>query len=244
MYLTARQTALLSKIMQTLAEPHEEAEIRTLMGSLVLELFQAQYYASYVWLPEQGQFGHATTINMDPVNLRAYEDYYQFHDPITPIMQRYHVGVRATDVMAHADLRQSEFFNDFLMRDGLYWGVNLYAWHRGHNLGDMRIWRDRRREDFSADDLRLLDMLQPAFVAALARAHVAPRAQSCTLNAWADRLTSRELETAGLVITGQPDKAIARELDISITTVRSHLKSMYRKLGVNSRTALAHKLAR
>lgn len=157
-------------------------------------------------------------------------------------MQRYRVAVRATDVLPHEDLRKTEFFNDFLMKDGLYWGVNLYAWHQGNNLGDMRIWRDRRRENFSADEMRLLDMLQPAFVTALARAqrpgHDAPE----TMNLFAQRLTTREQDTARLVMLGLPDKEIARQLEISTTTVRTHLENAFRKVGVNSRAALVHKL--
>jgi hypothetical protein len=141
MYLSGKQTVLLGQIMQTLAEPHEEQEIREIMGDLVMQLLGAQFYASYVWQPDSLSFAQPTQINMDPLNLRAYESYYQFHDPITPLMQRYQVAVRATDVLAIEDLKKTEFFNDFLNKDGLYWGVNLYAWHQGQNLGDMRIKR-------------------------------------------------------------------------------------------------------
>ena len=38
MYLSAKQTVLLGQIMQTLAEPHEELEIREIMGDLVMQL--------------------------------------------------------------------------------------------------------------------------------------------------------------------------------------------------------------
>ena len=48
MYLSAKQTVLLGQIMQTLAEPHEEQEIRELVGDLVMQLLGAQYYASFV----------------------------------------------------------------------------------------------------------------------------------------------------------------------------------------------------
>jgi hypothetical protein len=122
MYLTGKQTTLLGQIMQTLAEPHEETEIREIMGDLVMQLLGAQYYASFVWQPGSQSFAQPIQINMDPLNLRAYESYYQFHDPITPLMQRYQVAVRATDVLAIDELKKTEFFNDFLNKDGLYWG--------------------------------------------------------------------------------------------------------------------------
>ncbi len=242
MYLSAKQTALLGQIMQTLAEPHEEREIREIMGDLVMQLLGAQFYASFVWQPAERCFGQASCINMDPANLKAYEAYYQFRDPITPTMQRYQVAVRATDVLPQEDLRTTEFFNDFLNRDGLHWGVNLYAWHQGRNLGDMRIWRDRRRENFSADDLRLLDMLQPAFVTALARTHKAGRDEAPALNPVSQRLTPREQDIARLVMLGLADKEIARRLGISATTVRTHLEHAFRKVGASNRATLVHRL--
>lgn len=243
MYLSAKQTSLLGQIMQTLVEPHEESEIRELMGDLVMQLLGAQYYASFVWQPSEQAFAQPTQINMDPMNLQAYERYYQFHDPITPLMQRYHVAVRATDVLSHEALKKTEFFNDFLNKDGLYWGVNLYAWHQGRNLGDMRIWRDRRRENFSQDELHLLDMLQPAFVTALARAQGRKSGDAPTMNPLSQRLTTREQETARLVMLGLADKEIARRLNISPTTVRTHLDNAFRKVGVGTRAALVHKLS-
>ncbi len=242
MYLGAKLTNLLGQIMQTLAEPHEEKEIREIMGDLVMQLLGAQYYASFVWQPGSLSFAQPIQINMDPMNLRAYESYYQFHDPITPMMQRYQVAVRATDVLPMEALQKTEFFNDFLNKDGLYWGVNLYAWHQGQNLGDMRIWRDKRRDNFTADELRLLDMLQPAFVTALARAQRSQTSESMTLNYLSQRLTSREQDTARLLMLGMTDKEIARALDISTTTVRTHLENAFRKVGVNNRAALVHKL--
>jgi DNA-binding CsgD family transcriptional regulator len=157
-------------------------------------------------------------------------------------MQRYQVAVRATDVIAHEDLKKTEFFNDFLNKDGLYWGVNLYAWHQGQNLGDMRIWRDKRRENFSLDELRLLDMLQPAFVTALARAQGPSQRNEVQLNTLSQRLTPREQDTARLLMLGLPDKEIARALEISTTTVRTHLENAFRKVGVSNRAALVHKL--
>ena len=243
MYLSAKQATLLGQIMQTLAEPHEEKEIREIMGDLVMQLLGAQFYASFVWQPLEQTFSQPTQINMDPMNLRAYESYYQFHDPITPLMQRYQVAVRATDVLPHEALKKTEFFNDFLNKDGLYWGVNLYAWHQGRNLGDMRIWRDRRRENFTQDEMRLLDILQPAFVTALARAQSPSGANAPAMNMLSQRLTTREQDTARLVMLGLSDKEIARRLDISTTTVRTHLDNAFRKVGVGNRAALVHKLS-
>ena len=100
----------------------------------MLDLLGAQHYASYVWDPLEQRFDGGTHINMDPANLDRYVSYYQHHDPITPSLQKHRQAVRVTDVMPQSQLRRTEFFNDFLARDGLYWGVNLYAWSGERNI--------------------------------------------------------------------------------------------------------------
>lgn len=61
-------------------------------------------------------------------------------------------------------------------------------------------------------------------------------AQQLALHAAQDRLTDREVAVLRLVAEGNPNKQIARELAVSTETVKSHLKSIFEKLGVDDRT--------
>jgi DNA-binding NarL/FixJ family response regulator len=54
-----------------------------------------------------------------------------------------------------------------------------------------------------------------------------------------DELTDREREVLALVAMGEPNKLIARTLEISEATVKAHLTSVYRRIGVSSRTEAA-----
>lgn len=54
-----------------------------------------------------------------------------------------------------------------------------------------------------------------------------------------DRLTSREREIVQAVAHGLSFKQAARKIGVAPSTVANHLYRIYRKLGVNSRTALA-----
>jgi DNA-binding NarL/FixJ family response regulator len=52
-------------------------------------------------------------------------------------------------------------------------------------------------------------------------------------------LTSRETEVLRLVTTGESNKAIARQLNIELATVKSHMTAIMTKLNATSRTQAA-----
>ena len=67
-------------------------------------------------------------------------------------------------------------------------------------------------------------------------------APDCLRSPW--KLTQRQIDVMGLLCQGLSNKQIARSLDLSENTVRSHLAAIYGELGVRSRTqvaALAHR---
>ncbi|HEX9074132.1 MAG TPA: response regulator transcription factor [Anaerolineae bacterium] len=53
------------------------------------------------------------------------------------------------------------------------------------------------------------------------------------------QLSPRQSEILGLVVQGQANKMIARQLMVSEKTVKNQLTIMYRKLNVQSRTQAA-----
>jgi NarL family two-component system response regulator LiaR len=57
-------------------------------------------------------------------------------------------------------------------------------------------------------------------------------------------LTERETEVLKLIARGKANKQIARELFVAISTIKTHVNNLYRKLGVSSRTQAALYAAR
>ncbi len=53
----------------------------------------------------------------------------------------------------------------------------------------------------------------------------------------ASRLTSRQLDVLRLLAAGQSNKLIARDMELSESTVRVHVAAVFTHFGVNSRTA-------
>lgn len=244
MYIAAAESRVLAQIFGLLSEDLGEHAVRLAIGHHLLELLEADYYASFVWQDATRRFDKAVFLNMDPKNLASYDSYYQYHDPITFKLQARREATLVTQVMPQRELMRTEFFNDFLARDGLHWGVNAYSFVGGRNIGDVRIWRSRRRDNFDAHTLELLRLIGPALTGALARASGAlaatePYGQSPIL-----KLSVREFEIARMIADDLSDKEIAHRLDVEISTIRTHLNRIFDKLGVRRRSGVASLFAR
>lgn len=249
--LSARESEIVFRIMGELAADHSSETLRESIGPMLLDLLKAQYFASYVWSDQTTTFDDRIALNMSDDNLRSYEIYYQFRDPITPSLQRRRKTTAVSEIISRKALERSEFFNDFLARDGLHYGINYYAYIAGQNIGDLRIWRGCGQEDFDRRDLEIVDAIGPAFTQAMRRALSREQAteprisltEAIELESARVHLTNREKEIAAAVMHGKTDLQIAEELCISITTVRTHLKHLFRKLDVSSRAQLMHRIA-
>jgi DNA-binding CsgD family transcriptional regulator len=69
-----------------------------------------------------------------------------------------------------------------------------------------------------------------------------PEAATATAGQPADGLTHREREVALLVADGLRSREVAERLGIASQTVKSHLKTIFDKLGVRNRVELARRL--
>ena len=247
MNLTSSESEIVFRIMGELSAGHSSHDLRVSLCPLLRDLLKADYLASYVWCQDDGKFGGRVALNMSDDNLSSYEAYYQFRDPITPALQRRRRTTSVNDVISRRALERSEFFNDFLARDGLYYGINYYAYAGGMNIGDLRIWRGRGKEDFSRREIEIVDAIGPAFTNAMRRALAREGGGGSGASpggpveriARETKLTAREKEIALSATFGRTDMEIAQALGISVTTVRTHLKHIFAKLGVSNRTRLA-----
>ena len=242
MQLTQSEANLIFLIMRDLSGDFDHFEVRQRVGESLLELLNADYFASYVWNESENRFACGVNINMSTDNLARYEAHFQFHDPITPTLQRRRKATPVSQVMRHDRLVKTEFFNDFLKKDGLCYGINYFAWDRGTNIGDIRVWRASRKEDFTQRDAIIVDKIGPSFVNALVRARkYDTQRPALRFSQIGDKihLTMREIEIADLIVFGASDEGICARLLISKPTLRSHITSIFKKTGLNRRTQFA-----
>ena len=165
--LKHNEVALLLRVIDKLHRSHDRDKLRKDVAEDLLDLLHGDFLASFIWNQEKEVFEHAVYLNMTPENMERYDAYYQFRDPITHLLQARRRSTPVYDVMPREELERTEFFNDFLMRDGLHHGINVYAYDGELNIGDLRIWRAKHRPHFGKSEAALLDTLLPHFRNAL-----------------------------------------------------------------------------
>jgi DNA-binding CsgD family transcriptional regulator len=250
MYVTAPQTRRLSKVLEILTQTQGMQDdagcLRQRLVEPIAELMNADYVASLRWDARSARFGEGVCSRADEGHLRAYESQFQFTDPIAQRLHPLRYPTLVTQVIAQRELVKSEFFDRFLDTKAMYWGVNLYAHDGQRDLGDLRIWRARNKNNFDVHELGMLRLIYPSLVNALARIESSQRlvapgtAPGLSTRQLQQRhgLSPREAHVAALVAQGHADKEIAKLSGIGFATVRTHLGNALRKTGCAHRKAL------
>jgi ATP/maltotriose-dependent transcriptional regulator MalT len=138
---------------------------------------------------------------------------------------------------AEADAAMSRC-TEFVRRSGWLLGAYALLAHAalkrelGDREGAVALLREARRAvEASAD---------PGIVAArLAKLEALVLRSGDTAGLGVDSLSERELEVARLVVARKTNPEIAAELFVSVKTVETHMRHIFRKLGVSSRVEVA-----
>jgi DNA-binding CsgD family transcriptional regulator len=238
MHISAKKHRVLSQLIEQLSADYADSgALRATIGSSLLDLLDADLYASYVWNQHRRAFERGVAINLDDAYVEKYQNYFQ-HRHASTAHRWVRSGVSAVSaVVPRRDLMKTEIYNDFLRPSGHGHGINLFAFDGRHSIGDIRIWRRNGRPDFSRDETELLALIEPGFTRALKRTERAARSTERPGPRFA-KLSPREAAIAELAAQGLADKEIARRLNVSFATVRAHLDNAFAKLGVRNRTQL------
>lgn len=232
MQISTKKQRILSGVIGLLSAEHGTGQdLRTAIGPELLELLDADFYASYAWNARKQAFELGVSVNLDDACVQTYERYFQHrHKERLPHWVR--PGVNPVSALiSHRDLMRTEIYNEFLRPFGHYYGINLFAFDGTDSIGDIRIWRRNGRPDFDGNEVELLGLIEPGFTAALKRS--APPVDALS------KLSPREAAVAELAAKGLADKEIARRLNVTFATVRTHLDNAFAKLEVRNRTQLA-----
>lgn len=230
--ITSKEIRLFGDIVARLERLGPGADVRADILEDVVRLTRSDFGASYVWNKSTLRFEKTLACNMSEGNLKSYDDWFQFRDPMTQQLRARRRATPVELVIPQRQLERTEFFNDFLARDGLHHGINLFLFDGRKDLGDLRIWRAKGRPAFEDREVMLLDGLEHFLKRALQRVSLD------------EDLTARERDVAALVARGCTDRDIASQLGIGFATVRTHLSRAMEKRGCANRTELAATFSR
>jgi DNA-binding NarL/FixJ family response regulator len=225
---TSDDLKLFAETIALLERMDGTCNVRKEIFSNVVKLARADFAASYVWDPGARRFNGGLVHNMGKVNISGYEQWHQFHDPLTFKLRARRTATLIEEVTPYPMLHKTEFFNDFLKRDGLDHGINIFLFDRDRDLGDFRLWRAKSSAAFGEREVNLLNTMAPFIERAIVRSERR-----------AFMLTGRERQVAELVARGCRDIDIARLLEIGFATVRTHLNNAMEKNRWANRAELA-----
>lgn len=226
--LSSSEFSLLSEILWKLGSGKGQQSLRETVLVDIATLLRADFAASYIWDAKQHVSKQGIMWQIDPKAILEYERIWQHHDPITSPLRERQQATFVNEIISISELKKTDYYNEFLRTYGLYHGLNIYFVRDGIDIGDLRIWRAQDSVMFSEREKRILNLLEPYMTQALP-IDLSPQYF----------LTPREQEVVMLVCKGLSDKYVANLLDISFTTVRTHLKSAMKKMGCHNRTEMA-----
>jgi DNA-binding CsgD family transcriptional regulator len=232
MYLESKKVRTLADLLGFLNDVDDFVEFQNETGKRLMRLIEADIFASFCYNETRKSFENGYGINIDKNNIDAYQTFYQYHDILHRKLRHCNGPVIVSSVVPTKIMIESEFYNDFLIMDGLYYGLNCYFKTCGKYIGDMRLWRPSTREDFVANDVEILTVIRPQIQRCMER-----------LTAHTDRLdkhgfTKRERDVLFLACKGASDKEIMRMLGISLSTTRTHMNHIFEKAGCSKRSLL------
>ena len=176
-----------------------------------------------------------------------YKDYYYQRSPLLKSA----LGSResALKIIGHISLKEwerSDFFNNFIVPQHLYW--EMFVGLRWHNKleGMITLWRTRKDSDYDENDLAKAEIIAPHLMLMIRnmgniRADAVPGAPFENLQAdfkTGFHLSERELDILRYVISGRSYSEIGETLFISRLTVHTHVKNIYRKIGIRNKVEL------
>ncbi|WP_335945236.1 helix-turn-helix transcriptional regulator [Pseudomonas sp. G166] len=167
---------------------------------------------------------------------RDYLDNYRQFDPLQPrnCLSSGLAVVPLGLAMARQPIRDNHRYRSFLQRYGVVDVVEVFAHRNGQPQAAISLLRTAEQGAFTHQQLTQLTALQTLLQ--LAVAHLPPHEDALS------DLTPKERQIALLLRQGVSNKQLARELDVGLPTIKTHLINLFRKVGVSSRTELVSAL--
>ncbi len=166
-------------------------------------------------------------------------------DPGDPVSQLAIGGLTPAELGLDPDLEREDVIlsGEPVARDGLSAGMLLVCRHEGEPVAVAGFLSRAEGSLFPPAAVEAVSLFGPVAGHGLVAMRKIEDRLGEAQHAGLALLTNREVEVASLTARGASNSEVAAALGVSPGTVKSHLHRVYTKLGVSSRTGLAHLFA-
>ncbi|ECY4643460.1 LuxR family transcriptional regulator [Salmonella enterica] len=189
----------------------------------LIPLSSAVFYRVNAYLKPDAYVLH----NISNSTHQQYLEHFQPLDPLSPSRFGQQVITVAT-MTPGICARHRHYYHEFMLPNHVCDMIEIFI-RRGHRIiAGISLMRDI---PFSSEERLRAQAVQPLLGLAI---HDSLQED----NNLASILTAKEREIVGMVCEGASNKLIARQLNISLSTVKTHLRNIFAKTEVINRTEL------
>ncbi|EAW1423206.1 LuxR family transcriptional regulator [Salmonella enterica subsp. enterica serovar Roodepoort] len=189
----------------------------------LIPLSSAVFYRVNAYLKPEAYVLH----NISNSTHQQYLEHFQPLDPLSPSRFGQQVVTVAT-MTPGICARHRHYYHEFMLPNHVCDMIEIFI-RRGHRIiAGISLMRDI---PFSSEERLRAQAVQPLLGLAI---HDSLQEE----NNLASILTAKEREIVGMVCEGASNKLIARQLNISLSTVKTHLRNIFAKTEVINRTEL------
>ncbi|MDD3370133.1 MAG: LuxR C-terminal-related transcriptional regulator [Lachnospiraceae bacterium] len=149
---------------------------------------------------------------------------------------------RETDIISEEKRVQTEYYQKVYRSNNWHFALQMILGREKDFLGVITFYRTIGKDNFSYDDILLLDMLKEHLAYRLwvgqCEQKKAVEKLSVSQAAESYHLTRREHMILRMLMDGKDNDTISSELSITVNTLKKHILNIYRKLEVNNRVQL------
>ncbi|EBP9567623.1 LuxR family transcriptional regulator [Salmonella enterica] len=189
----------------------------------LIPLSSAVFYRVNAYLKPEAYVLH----NISNSTHQQYLEHFQPLDPLSPSQFGQQVVTVAT-MTPGICARHRHYYHEFMLPNHVCDMIEIFI-RRGHRIiAGISLMRDI---PFSSEERLRAQAVQPLLGLAI---HDSLQED----NDLESILTAKEREIVGMVCEGASNKLIARQLNISLSTVKTHLRNIFAKTEVINRTEL------
>ena len=208
--------------------------------NLINSLFGLSSSAFYLVGPDMRHRG-VVLRNLEPEVERDYASNFRELDPLNPALfaRSDDIVVSIDEQMSERELMQSDYYLEFMVPNNHRHVADMFFRRKSDIIAVLSMLRSEQKGPFAVEELGHLRKLQPFLEYTLNSVYLPKRIQQRRGAQERFGLTEREVDVLELIVAGANNKEIARELGLSLATVKTHLQHIFHKAQVSSRTALS-----